>query len=119
MNIHIQNVTEAVSSSEQLTANSIQLEQANEAIEQILAEVNNYWEETQQDAQKFSKELKADTSKLTKIVECNKEFATNVTNYANAQERASQNTVGGAVAGIASTVAGVGSAAASGISKMF
>jgi len=91
--IKINNTAQAISDAEEIATNAIELNSVAESIEFILSEVKGYWEQTQQDAQKFSTGLEKNVETLKNIVECSKEFSQVVVKYAENQDKTGQNTV--------------------------
>ena len=91
--ITITNTTLAKSDAETLASNAVETESVISSIEHILAELGQYWEESQQDAQTFAQGLKTNVETLKTIVECNKEFSTTIQSYAENQEKTGGNTV--------------------------
>lgn len=91
--IEIKNVSKVISSAETLASGTVKLDSARESIDYILNELNQYWAETQQDAQTFAEGLKKNVERIQTMVECNKEFATAITNYAEAQQKTSTSAI--------------------------
>ena len=91
--ISINDTAKAISDAQELATNAVQIDSVRESLEYILNEVKAYWEETQQDAQKFSSGLSKNVINLQSMVECNKEFANVITKYAEAQGKTAEQTV--------------------------
>ena len=91
--IKINNTAQAITDAEEVSVTAVLMESCATSIEHILNEVKQYWEQTQQDAQTFSKGLEENVEKLKNIVDCNKEFSQLVTRYAENQDNTGQKTV--------------------------
>ena len=91
--IKINNTMQAISDAEEIATNAVELNSVAESIEFMLNEVKSYWEQTQQDAQNFSKGLEKNIETIKSIVDCNKEFSQVVIQYAENQEKTGQNAV--------------------------
>ena len=96
MAIVIRNTQQVREYAQQLATNAEKIRSSKGSIDYILSELAQYWEQTQQDAQKFSTRLKENSETIGTIIECNQEFARALENYIDATEATAQNTVGGA-----------------------
>lgn len=91
--IKINNTAQAISDAEEITTNTVKIDSCADSIEYILNELKQYWEQTQEDAQSFSDGLRKNVEKLKTIVECNKEFAEVIKQYAELEDKTGQKTV--------------------------
>lgn len=92
MKIEITNPQNVINEAEVLTESSIDLDSAAESIEYAVEELKQFWELTQDDATWFYNKLKGNASEMKLVVGCNKDFARIITNYAEKQQKTSQNT---------------------------
>lgn len=90
MKIQIRDTEKVKSESDLLQASAIQLQEIQTEIENILTTVKNYWDQNQEDAQKFYGELKTNSERLKTIYENSKEFASAMTEYINYVETNAQ-----------------------------
>lgn len=90
--IKINNTAQAISDASELATNATELSSVTDSIEYILGEIGAYWEQSQEDAQSFTKGLEQNVETLQTIVECNKEFSQVIEKYAENQEKTGQNT---------------------------
>ena len=93
MKIEINNTATVKSEASALIEHSIGLDSVAESIESAIEELKQYWEITQDDASWFYDTLKQKATDLRDIVGCNKNFANVIINYAEKQEKTSQNTI--------------------------
>lgn len=91
--IKINNTGQVKNDAEEIATNAIKINSVAESIEFILTEVKGYWEQTQQDAQTFYTGLEQNVGILKTIAECNKDFSTTITKYAENQEKTGNNSV--------------------------
>lgn len=94
--IQINDTATVKSKAEELASNSVQLESVRQSIEHVLMEVKEYWNQTQQDAQAFTKGLDENVKYLETVIGCNKDFSTTITNYMDVTEKVASTSVGGA-----------------------
>ena len=83
--IEIKDSANVINSAETLATQTVKMDSARESIQAILTELGQYWSQTQQDAQTFSKELQQNVEKMGTIVECNA--------YAESQQKTSTQAV--------------------------
>lgn len=89
----INNTTAVKAAAEQISNNTVQLESARQSIEHALNETRQSWEQSQADAQTFTKALDENVQYLGEIIGCNKDFAIAIENYMTATEQTSSQTL--------------------------
>ncbi len=90
--IQITNTLIAKNDSSELSNNVVQTNSVIDSLEYIMTEIKQYWEESQQDAQKFASGLETNIANLKTIAECNKDFASAIEKYADTQDKIGQQT---------------------------
>ena len=93
MAIIINNTATVKSDAEELRSESIKIESVKNSIEYVLAELNQYWNEVQEDQQVFYKGLQADQEALETIKACNDEFSDSLIEYMEVTDKTSSQTV--------------------------
>ena len=91
--IEINDPNDVIAEAEALATNTTSIDSVRESLEFILQELNEYWSQTGEAAQSYYTGLSTNVEKLTKIVECNKEFAQAITNYSESQHSTSQEVI--------------------------
>lgn len=91
--IKINNTGQVINDAEEVATNAVKINSVAESIDYILTEVKGYWEQSQQDAQNFYNGLLQNVGILKTIAECNKDFSTTITKYAENQEKTGNNPV--------------------------
>lgn len=90
MKIQIKDTARVKSEADLLQANAAKMQEIQAEIENILSSVKSYWDQNQEDAQKFYGELKTNSARLKTIYENSSEFSSAMTEYINYVERNSQ-----------------------------
>ena len=93
MNIEITDTKAIINDANTLLEDVVELESVKDSIEYILNEIKEYWEQTQEDAAAFYEDLRKNVDTLSELLKCNKEFATAISEYAESQEKVSQNSI--------------------------
>lgn len=90
MKIQITNTSTVKSESETLQENDKQLLKIKTEIDDILEKIKTYWNENQEDEQKFYGDLKTSSTVLKTIAENSEEFASTMLEYIEYIEKHSQ-----------------------------
>ncbi len=93
MAIIINNTATVKSDAEELKSESVKIESVKNSIEYVLAELNEYWNEVQEDQQVFYKGLQADQEALETIKACNDEFSDSIIEYMEVTDKTSSQTI--------------------------
>ena len=93
MSIFIKNTSLVKNESEKVISETFGIQSVQESIEEILNGLNQYWNQNQEDQQKFAKGLADDVNFLKNICDCNKEFSNSIINYMEVTENISKRTV--------------------------
>ncbi|MBQ9834293.1 MAG: hypothetical protein IJO33_03785 [Bacilli bacterium] len=90
MKIQIKDTSKVKTESESLQDNAAKMQEIQNEIENILSSLKSYWDQNQEDAQKFYGDLKTNSARLKTIYENSSEFSSAMIEYINYVEKNSQ-----------------------------